>query len=286
MNPADNIAGRVALISGGATGIGRAMALGLLARGCRVAVVDLKDDALARFEQDARHASATAEVLAVQGDVTRLEDCERAVSTVVQRFGALDGLVNNAGLGMRAIKEDNLESPVRFWEVDPGRWQLVVDVNFKGSFFMARSAAPHMVAQKRGRIVNVTTSLDTMLRAAYTPYGQSKAALEAATVSWARDLDGTGVTVNVLIPGGAVNTNFFSPEAQLNRDELLQPDVMVAPLCWLMSDASAAVTAQRFVARRWDGTLPAAEAARQAGRAAAWQDMGAESAWPGGKPVR
>jgi len=274
------------MISGGATGIGRAMALGLLTRGCRVAVMDLKNESLSQFERDARQKANAADVLALQGDVTQLEDCERAVHEVMQRYGAVDGLVNNAGLGMRAIKEDNLESPVRFWEVEPDRWQRVVDVNFKGAFFMARSAAPHMINQRRGRIVNVTTSLDTMLRATYTPYGQSKAALEAATVSWARDLEGTGVTVNVLIPGGAVNTGFFSPHAKLNRDELLQPDMMVAPLCWLLSDAAATVTAQRFVARLWDSALPAGEAAKKAGKAAAWQALGSESVWPGGKPVR
>jgi 3-oxoacyl-[acyl-carrier protein] reductase len=281
MQPASD---RVVLITGGAGGIGSAMTLGLLGAGYRVVAIDVGDEPLAALVRAA--GTAAQRLLTQRGDVRREEDCERVVRAALDRFGAVYGLVNNAGLGMRAIKEDNLQAPARFWEVDPERWQRVVDVNFRGPFLMARAASPHMIAQRRGRIVNVTTSLDTMLRGAYTPYGQSKAALEAATVSWARDLEGTGVTANVLIPGGAVNTAFFSPDAPLDRAAIMQPDIMVAPLCWLLSDAAETVTGRRYVARLWDRSLPAGEAAERAGKEAAWQALGPESAWPGGKPVR
>lgn len=142
-----------------------------------------------------------------------------------------------------------------------------------------------MLAQRRGRIINVTTSLDTMYRAAYTPYGPSKAWLEAATVGWARDLADSGVTCNVLLPGGAVNTGFFDAAAPLARETLIQPETMVAPACWLMSDESSAATGRRYVARLWDASLPDAQAAEAAGAPAAWQTLGAQSLWPGAKPV-
>src|SRR5438132_7038777 len=88
-----------------------------------------------------------------------------------------------------------------------------------------------------GRIVNVTTSLGTMLNAGSPTYGPSKAALEALSAIMAKDLDGTGVTVNVLVPGGVTNTPMISDEAGYDRDKLIQPEVMVPPLLWLVSDA-------------------------------------------------
>ena len=118
-----------------------------------------------------------------------------------------------------AIDEGYARNPVRFWQADPARWRRLMDINVAGPFLMARAAVPHMITQGAGRIVNVTTSLDTMLAAGMAPYGPSKAALEAGTAVWAKDLAGTGVTANVLVPGGPVDSAFLSPDTQFPRDK-------------------------------------------------------------------
>jgi len=135
---------------------------------------------------------------------------------------------------------------------------------------MACAAVPHLIARRWGRIVNVTTSLDSMMRGGNMPYGQAKAAVEGASASWAEDLAGTGVTVNVLIPGGAADTTMIPDHAPFERCLLNPPSVMVAPVCWLASDASDGVTGRRFIGRDWDPALPDAEAAEAAGAPAAW----------------
>jgi 3-oxoacyl-[acyl-carrier protein] reductase len=114
-----------------------------------------------------------------------------------------------------------------------------------------------MVEQGWGRIVNVTTMLDTMQRTGSSPYGPSKAALEMATEIWAKDLAGTGVTVNVVNPGGGANTPGMAEERrEASRTgamaKLVEPDDMVGPLLWVMSRAADAVTGWRFDANRWD----------------------------------
>ena len=144
---------------------------------------------------------------------------------------------------------------------------------------MARAAVPGMIAGGGGRIVNVTTSLDTMLAAGMAPYGQSKAALEAGTAIWAKDLAGTGVTANVLVPGGPVDSAFLPPDTQFPRDKLIKPDIMAAPIVWLASPA-ADVTGRRFVARLWDTSLAPDEAARRAGAPVAWEGYGAQAVRP------
>jgi NAD(P)-dependent dehydrogenase (short-subunit alcohol dehydrogenase family) len=129
-----------------------------------------------------------------------------------------------------------------------------------------------MMRQGWGRIVNVTTSLGTMLNAGNPTYGPSKAALEALSAIMAKDLDGTGVTVNVLVPGGVTNTPMISDEAGFDRDRLIQPEVMVPPLLWLVSDA-ARVTGRRFLAVHWDAALPPEQAAEKSGAPVAWPSI-------------
>jgi NAD(P)-dependent dehydrogenase (short-subunit alcohol dehydrogenase family) len=130
-----------------------------------------------------------------------------------------------------------------------------------------------MMRQGWGRIVNVTTSLGTMLNAGSPTYGPSKAALEALSAIMAKDLDGTGVTVNVLVPGGVTNTPMISDQAGFDRAKLIQPEVMVSPLLWLVSDAAAKVTGRRFLGVHWDTELPPEEAAEKAGAPVAWTSI-------------
>ena len=137
---------------------------------------------------------------------------------------------------------------------------------------LANAVVPEMMREGWGRIINVTTSLGTMLNAGSPTYGPSKAALEALSAIMAKDLDGTGVTVNVLVPGGVTNTPMISDEAGYDRDRLIQPEVMVPPLLWLVSDA-AKVTGRRFLGIHWDAELPPEQAAEKAGAPVAWTSI-------------
>jgi NAD(P)-dependent dehydrogenase (short-subunit alcohol dehydrogenase family) len=139
-----------------------------------------------------------------------------------------------------------------------------------------------MLKQRWGRIINVTTSLDTMYRAGMQPYGGSKAANEAHLLALAQELEGTGVTANVLVPGGAADTRMVPAGQQPDRSKLIAPDVMVPPLIWLCSNESDGVTGQRFIGTRWDAALPPAEAAKKAGAPAAWQQLGRQAIMPNG----
>jgi NAD(P)-dependent dehydrogenase (short-subunit alcohol dehydrogenase family) len=119
-----------------------------------------------------------------------------------------------------------------------------------------------------------------MIRGGFAPYGGSKAANEAHTAIMAQDLAGTGVTANVLVPGGPTNTRMIPEESGLNRAALLQPEIMIPPLLWLASDASHGVTGRRFIAALWDPKLPPAQAAEKAGAPAAWPNLGRQAIYP------
>jgi 3-oxoacyl-[acyl-carrier protein] reductase len=261
--------------------MGSVMTLALIGNGARVVAIDTLPDRLDALATKAATIGGEGSFLGLRADITLVEECERIVDAVLTRFSAVHILVNAAGIGMQTIRANYMKEPVRFWEIDPERWQKLMDVNWKGAFLMARAVTPHLLRQGWGRIVNVTTSLDTMYRGNYTPYGMSKAALEAATVSWSEDLKGSGVTVNVLVPGGPTNTSFIPQGAPFDRAAMVQPEVMAAPIRWLASPASDRITGRRIVARDWDVRLALDEAAKAACAPAAWQDVKTKAFWPG-----
>ena len=167
--------------------------------------------------------------------------------------------------------ESFMTEPTRFWEVAPETWRLVIDTNVNGPFLMARAAAPQMMRQGWGRIINVSIGHETMRRKGFSPYGPSKAALESETIIWAQDLADTGITVNALLHGGATLTGMTpaSFPAEL-RKGLLHPAVMVPPLLWLASERSDGITGQRFVASRWRAEMAEEEAIKAARENAGW----------------
>lgn len=276
--------GKSCIVTGAGAGLGRAMALALAAAGADVIAADV-NEAEARMTADgAKAAGSSGRVIARQTDVRRLEHCAAAVDQAINRFGRLDVLVNCAGLNMAIFSKDFLTDLVRFWTVDPDKWQMLYDVNVRGPFLMARAAAPHMIANKWGRIVNVTTSFSTMIREGNTPYGQAKAALEAASHCWAEDLAGTGVTCNVLIPGGAADTAMIPQHAPVDRGKLVPPEAMGEPVCFLASDASNGISGMRFVARGWKRDSALEDNLKSCMAAAAWPDLAA-GASPGA-PVK
>lgn len=244
----------VVVVTGAAGGLGSAMTLGLLRAGRRVVALDVESSAQAL--ESVRLAAAREglddRLFRVVASVRSASDAERAIAAAIERFGGVDALINNAGLGMETISPFAMQETVPFYEVPVERWQAAIDTNVNGPFIMARTIAPHLVRRGWGRIVNVVTSYPTMLKKGFSPYGPSKAAVEAATVAWSKDLDGTGVTVNALLPGGAADTAMVPREAVPDRSRLVKPEVMVAPAVWLTSTASDGLTGRRFVASDFD----------------------------------
>ncbi len=164
-------------------------------------------------------------------------------------------------------------------------WQRILAINCIGAFLMARFAAGPMIERGWGRIINVTTSFDTMLAAGFSAYGASKAALEASCASWAKDLEGTGVTVNILVPGGPTDTPGFFPVGKPRPAVLLDPQIMAVPVVWLASPQSDGISGCRFIARDWDRSLPAAEAAARVRAAAGWPALAKSAAAARGNVV-
>jgi 3-oxoacyl-[acyl-carrier protein] reductase len=242
-------ASKIAIVTGGSAGLGRVMTLALLAAGHRVTAVGRTQSLLDELVAAARSAGTGDRLLPAIGDVASPDDCAAVVARTRERFGGLDAVVNNAGV--------NLPTPVRkddpkFWKVTPEDWRRLIDTNINGTFLMSRAAVPHLIERGWGRIVNHLTSLRTMIRPGDTPYGPSKAALEAMTTAWAGELAGTGVTVNAIMPGGAADTRMISPEIVPDRSRLVDPAVMGPPICWLISTASDGFTGYRITAEHWD----------------------------------
>jgi NAD(P)-dependent dehydrogenase (short-subunit alcohol dehydrogenase family) len=243
---------KLAIVTGAGRGMGRSMALGLAAEGWTVIGT-------------AARAAEELQDLARQGievhrtDVSNPDACAALVADILSRHGHIDALVNNAARGMLFVSDTFMTEPTRFWQADPAIWRTVIDTNVNGPFYMARAIVPSMLAAATGRIVNISMNKETMKRPGFSPYGPSKAALDSETVIWSGDLADTGITVNSLSPGGATETGMIPPGIpETMRATFLSPDVMVAPLLWLLSDAAADITGRRIVARKWDPADPAA----------------------------
>ena len=262
----------VALITGAGKGIGKAMALGLLAQGMRIAAVDRDEQSLLALKHLAKQSAHAEHLELFTEDLTQF-DAVSLLDRVQDRLGRINILINNAGLGQGQVRNDYHRHPPKFYDVTPEQWMNAIAVNANSVFLLSQVVAKRMLEDGWGRIINVTTSLGTMLREGYCPYGPTKAAAEGLSAVMASDLDGSGVTVNVLIPGGIVNTPMIPGEAPFLRDELIQPEAMLAPLYWLCSNEANQVTGLRFLANRWDDSRPVAEAAKLASAPIGWKDL-------------
>ena len=187
-----NIAGARALITGGSEGIGRGIAEALLAKGAQVAI-------MARNEEKVAATADAIGAFAVVGDVAKEKDAERAVATVVEKFGGLDILVNNAGIGYFAP----------LVELDTKQFERVFAVNVTGAMLMGRAAARVFVAQDRGVIVNISSTSGLAGGKGSSAYSSSKFALRGMTECWRAELRPHNVRVMLVNPS-EVQTPFFA----------------------------------------------------------------------------
>jgi NAD(P)-dependent dehydrogenase (short-subunit alcohol dehydrogenase family) len=275
--------GRVAIVTGAGRGLGRSMALGLLAAGAQVVAVDVDAPVLDALRGAAGGDGTPDRLLSMVADITREDETKDIVGRTVSQFGHLDILVNNAGLNLETVGPAGAKRPEKFWELSPAEFRRIFEVNAIAPFLLVRAAVEPMMARKWGRVVGVTTSLDTMWRKGMIPYGGSKAAHEAHSAAMAEELAGTGVTVNVLVPGGPVNTRMTASFGAAQA-KLIQPDVMVAPLLWLTSADADKVTGRRFLAALWDSNLSGTQNAEKCGAPAAWPQLGRQTIFPAGHP--
>lgn len=276
--------GKVAIVTGAGSpiGIGRAITLGFVRAGARVAMLDLNQAWLEQSVHEVRAVGGAHCATAVMADVTDPDAVAQAVRRTIAELGGLHILVNNAGTNPRAagLAPAGPTNVTNFWDISPEAWNRVVAVNFSGPFLMARAVVGHMLAQRWGRIIGVTTSLDTMYRQGGVPYGPSKAGHEALVATMAQEVEGTGVTANVLVPGGATNTNLIAPDTPYDRATLIQPEVMQAPAVWLASDTSHGFNGRRVIAYNWDERLPLDERLAKASAPAAWPQLGRQARVP------
>jgi 3-oxoacyl-[acyl-carrier protein] reductase len=253
--------GKGAVVTGSTSGIGLGIAQSLAAQGANIVLNGFGD--AAEIDKIRTDIERTHGVRAFYdgSDLSTAEGSAGLVRAAEKALGAVDILVNNAGIQHVAPIEDFPDD----------RWDLVIAINLSSSLLMARAVVPAMLASGWGRIVNISMNYETMRRAGFSPYGPSKAALESETIIWAQDLDGTGVTVNGLLPGGATATGMIPDSLpQQVRSGLLDPAIVVPPLLWLAFLASDGVTGRRRDASRWRRDLSEAEAAKAAFDDAGW----------------
>ena len=248
----------------------------LVRAGARVSMMDINQQWLDETSNYMREIGGDDCVMAQVVDVTSIGEAEHSIERTIQELGGLHILVNNAGIAPRNMLMGG-ETKNNFWEVPAEEWDRVVAVNSSGPFYMTRTVVPHMLAQGWGRIIGVTTSMNTMYREGGAPYGPSKAAHEALVAMASRELEGTGVTVNVLVPGGMASTDLIPDDAAHQRENMIDPQVMQAPVVWLASDASDGINGQRFIGYYWDEDLPLEERLEKAAAPAAWPQLGAQA---------
>lgn len=231
------------LVTGGTSGLGLAMVRALAGAGATVALTG-------RTAERVKEAvSGTPGAAGFVADVRDQDSVTGVVDAVWNTFGGIDMLVNNAGLGMKTVNPDFMTRPQGFWDVPVDGFRAVIDTNLTGYFLMAREVTPRMLARGRGRIVNISMNHSTMNRKGFIPYGPSRAGAEALSRVMAEDLAGTGVRVNMLLPGGATRTGMLPSGTELPASlQILDPEVMAAPVVWLASEEAADVHNERIVA--------------------------------------
>ncbi|HLE14657.1 MAG TPA: SDR family oxidoreductase [Anaerolineales bacterium] len=218
----NRLSGKVALITGGGTGIGRGVAEALAAEGARVVVCGRRSESLEQVIQAIRQAGN--EALAVQADVSREEAVEHLVSSALQAFGRIDILVNNAGIdGGAPIQDQELQE-----------WEHVLGVNLRGPFLAARAVLPLMRAQGRGDIVNISSESGLEHYPGDGVYGISKHALNALSEYLQRENQSSGVRVSTVCPGMVV-TEMTEHSSGLDHTKCLYPEDIADLVVWLVT---------------------------------------------------
>lgn len=234
------LAGKVALVTGAAQGIGKAIVLLLARNGADIVVSDIN---LEKAEETANEVQVIGrKAMAIKVNVADLEDVERMVQTIIEKFGRIDILINNAG-----ITRDKLI--LRMTEED---WDAVLNVNLKGTFNCTKAVIRHMSKQKGGKIVNIASVSGEMGNAGQANYSASKAGVIGLTKTIAREFAQRGINVNAIAPG-YIQTPMTDALSEKVKEELRrlipmgrlgQPEDVAQAVLFLVSEASSYITGQ------------------------------------------
>jgi NAD(P)-dependent dehydrogenase (short-subunit alcohol dehydrogenase family) len=230
------------LVTGGTSGLGKAMAAALVSSGARVALTS-------RMRSRARTAAAEIGAVGIELDVRDERSVLSGIDNAYEELGGVDVLVSNAGIGMLTVNPHFMSEPQPFWKVSPDGFRDVIETKITGTFLVARTVAPRMLAAGGGRIVIISMNEQTMTRRGFVPYGPAGAGVEALARVMAADLADTPVTVNLLLPGGATATGMVPDDIPTDvRERLLDPAIMGPPVVWLCSEGARGINDQRIVA--------------------------------------
>ena len=229
---------KVALITGGSRGIGRVTAMRLLMDGWSVAFTYARSKEAA----EAFQAESKGSVFAFQADVRDPAACTRIVEQVLERYGSIDALVNNAG-----VRRDAL-----LYNMTGEQWDEVLDTNLKGVFTTTKAVLPAMMQQRRGAIVNVASLSALHGVVGQTNYSAAKGALVAMTRSLARETARSGIRVNCVAPGFVETDMTNDMDAEVKREMIRQipmrravrADEVAAAIAFLLSDDASGITGQ------------------------------------------
>src|ERR1700729_3739323 len=245
---ADELSGKVAIVTGGNTGIGAAVVLALAEKGAKV-VIDYVSNPKAEEELERKIASLGETAIGVEADVSKVEDIQRMIDTAVSNFGRLDVMVNNAGIETRTSVLDTTEA----------QFEKVMAVNLKSAFFGTQLAAKQMIAQGGGgRIINMTSVHEDWPMPGNTPYCLSKGGMRMLTRTAGVELAPHGILVTGVAPGAVdtpINASTVSnPEllAKLNASipigRLAEPEEMASVVAFLAGPGASYVTATTIFA--------------------------------------
>jgi 3-oxoacyl-[acyl-carrier protein] reductase len=236
-----SLQGKTALVTGGAVGIGSAISLQLAADGAKVAI-GYRSSSTAAEELAAQIVAAGGQAVAIKGDVSRAADAENFISQVLTSFGALDIVVNNAG-----VNKDTLL--MRMSEAD---WDIVLDTNLKGTFLVTRAAVKPMMKARSGKIINISSVMGLIGNPGQANYSASKAGIIGFTRTIARELGGRNIQVNAVAPGfiETAMTDSLKPEIkesilkQIPVGRLGRPEDIAKVVAFLSSSAADYITGQ------------------------------------------
>jgi 3-oxoacyl-[acyl-carrier protein] reductase len=240
---------KVAIVTGGAAGIGRQLALGLAAEGAKIVVADVNEKAAEQLVQSLRDDGK--EALAVGTDVSSAADVERMVRETVAHYDRIDILVNNAAIYQRVRA-----AKVPVWEMSPEEWNRVLAVNLTGVFLCCRTVLPLMVARGGGKIVNIGSAHALAGTKNFAHYVASKGGVMSLTKALAREVGRYNITVNCLAPGSILSEDSEEPEVLKFRGAAVAaraikrigyPQDLVGAAVFLVSSDSDFVTGQTLV---------------------------------------
>lgn len=232
---------QTAIVTGGSRGIGRAVAVRLAKDGMNL-VINYRGNSAAAEETERMCRELGAEVLLVQGDVSRAEDCEKLAAQAKEAFGRVDVLVNNAG-----ITRDGLLA--RMTEED---FRAVLDVNLVGPWNMMKAVNRIMMKQRYGRIVNLSSVTGLMGNMGQTNYAAAKAGIVGMTKSYAREVAGRGITVNAVAPG-FIDTDMTEAMPEGAKDKIItgipmgrtgKPEDVAEAVAFLASEQAGYITGE------------------------------------------